>query len=184
MKAQLNMKQTTLLIVSLGFILFTSCSKEEEIAPEIQSGVTAKLTFEDGSTIDYKGTVIAAIWSQEDDYNILSIVALDKEYKDAVLSFGISYADGAGDYSLAPTDIMATPSTLVWPNMEFDNWPGFVTGDADGDGVSDGNGTFKITTLTETETKGTFSMVMGNDMGEKVTVKGQFNCPVRRITGE
>lgn len=183
MNVQSKMKQATLLVLSFGLILFTSCSKDkdDESEPEVMNGVTATITYEDGTTAKYAGAVKTAVWSRDDDGNILSIIAVDKNYKNATLTFGISYADETGSYSLDPNELMANPAELLWPDMEFDNWPGFVTGDANGDGVSDGTGTFEITTLTEKETKGTFSMVMGNDLGESVTVEGKFNCPVMRI---
>ena len=183
MNVQSRMKQAALLVLSLGLMLFVSCSKDkdDEPEPEVKNGVTATITYEDGSTAKYAGAVKVAVWSQDDDGNILSIIAVDENYKDAILTFGISHADGKGSYSLAPNELMANPATLLWPGMEFDNWPGFVTGDANGDQVSDGTGTFEITTLTDKETKGTFSMVMGNDLGESITVKGEFNCPVMRV---
>lgn len=186
MKAQSSMKQAALLFISFALFLFTSCSKdkEEEPQPDSKKGVTATFTFEDGSTAQYSGAVKVAVWAQEDDYNILSIMAVDENYKNAVLTFGISYADGKGSYSLDPNELMATPAKLLWPGMAFDNWMGFVTGDANGDGISDGTGTFEITTLNDTETQGTFSMVLGNDLGEKITVEGAFNCPVMRQTND
>lgn len=185
MNVQSRMKHAILFVLSLGLLLFVSCSKDkdDEPEPEIENkkGVTATLNFDDGSTVDYVGAVKVAVWSKDDDGNILSIIAVDENFKDAVLTFGITHADGTGSYSLDPTELMANPSKLLWPDMEFDNWPGFVTGDANGDHISDGTGTLEITTLTEKETKGTFSMVMGNDLGQSVTVKGKFNCPVMRV---
>ena len=182
MKAIVRIKQIALLLITIGFYIFTSCSEKKEELPIINDGVTATLTFEDGSTVDYVGAVVMnAIWSQENGINQLAIIATDRNYKNAVFSFGISHANGAGSYSLDPNERMANPAKLMWDDMEFDNWIGFVTGDANGDGQSDGSGWFIIDTLSENETKGTFSMVMGNDLGEKLTVKGAFNLPVRRI---
>jgi len=37
---------------------------------------------------------------------------------------------------------MANPAKLIWDDMEFDNWIGFVTGDVNGDGQSDGSGLY------------------------------------------
>ncbi|MEC3881305.1 hypothetical protein [Parapedobacter sp. 10938] len=185
MNVQSRMKQATFLVLSLGLVLFISCSKDKNDEPEPEfenkKGVTATITYEDGNTAKYAGAVKVAVWSKDDDGNILSIIAVDENYKDAVLTFGISHADGKGSYSLDPNELMANPAKLLWPDMAYDNWPGFVTGDANGDQVSDGTGTFEITTLTDKETKGTFSMVMGNDLGESITVKGEFNCPVMRV---
>lgn len=37
--------------------LFTSCSKDKEVRPDIQNGVTVTLTFEDGSVAQCFGAV-------------------------------------------------------------------------------------------------------------------------------
>lgn len=185
MKTHVRIKLTALLLLSFGLFLFTSCSKKaKKEKPNTNSTVTATFTFENGNKVDYAGSVMTAVWSLEDGDNILSIIAVDKNYKNAILTFGISYADGPGSYSLDPTELMANPAKLLWDEMEYDNWMGFVTGDADGDGKNDGTGTFKINTLNEKQTQGTFSMVMGNDLGEKLTVEGKFNCKVMRSIEE
>lgn len=180
-----GMRRVLLLIFASGMLLLSACSKDEKKEqPANSSAVTAKITFEDGKVVDFNGSVLAAAWAMEDGDNILTIMATDKNFKNAMLTFGISYADGPGTYSLEPNELMANPATLLWTGMEYDNWPGFVTGDANGDGKDDGTGTFTITTLNEKRTKGTFSMVMGNDIGEKLTVEGKFDCKVMRLIEE
>lgn len=184
------MKYTTqtyllLLLLIAGSFTLSSCSKDEDPKPELiaENTVTATMTLPDGSTVDYAGTVMGGawwIWDSQDNVNILSIASQDKGSSKSILAFGISYADGPDTYSLSPNEFMANPATLVWSNMEYDNWMGFVTGDANGDGIDDGSGSFTITVLNEKHTEGTFSMVMGNDMGEKITVEGKFSCSVTK----
>src|SRR5690606_15279107 len=115
MKAQSRMKKATILVLSLGLFLFTYCSKnkDEKPEPEVKSGVTATITYGDGSTAKYAGAVMTAVWSKDDDGNILSIIAVDENYKDAILTFGITHADGEGAYSLDPNELMATPAKLL-----------------------------------------------------------------------
>lgn len=188
MKTQSTIKQTALLFVSLGLFLFTSCSKSsnqepdpEVVKPVVEKGVTATLNFDNGTKVDYVGAVITAVWTKDDDVNILSIIAVDEAYKGAVLTIAVVNADEPGTYAFDAKTLISSSAKLIWGGMDFDNWMGFGTGDINGDGISDGSGTLKITTLNNKETNGTFSMVMGNDLGKKVTVKGKFNCPVMRI---
>lgn len=165
----------------LSGVLFTACGKDEKEEPEPEPNhVIATMTFSDGRTIDYKGAVMTAVWLKEDGVNILSLTSTDKNFKNAVLTFGIPHADGPGTYSLASHELMTDPAKLIWEGMEWDNWMGYVTGDADGDGIDDGSGSMTIKTLNEQRTEGTFSMVMANDLGDQLTVEGEFNCKVTR----
>jgi len=63
MRAIARIKQIALLLISIGFYIFTSCSENKEELPIINDGVTVTLTFEDGSTVDFIGAVVMnAIW--------------------------------------------------------------------------------------------------------------------------
>src|SRR5690554_3316175 len=171
--------QTLFFLLLIG-VVFIACSKKEDKPEYDQYQVTATIRFSDGRTVDYKGALLSAVWVKEDNVNILSLTSKDKDFNNAILTFGIPQADGPGTYSLASHELMSSSARLVWDGMEWENWMGFDTGDADGDGTDDGGGTFTIKTLNEQHTEGTFSVEMGNDRGEKITVEGKFDCKVMR----
>src|SRR5690625_404695 len=180
-----------LLLPLIGLLSLGSCVDGDSLpddhrdrSPDFKRyDVVADINLPNGNFITFRGKFVEgkANWIAKPHNIFFNFRAVDNAFHNAILSFQLEGIDKPGRYTLSSNDSVHKPVVFAWDGMNYNHWKGYTTGDVDDDGRADDEGFITIETLDDHKTKGRFSMKLGNDLCEKITIDGQFSGKVRYI---
>lgn len=185
-------------VLLIAFMLLSSCAKEYSFEPELPADktFTADVQLADqfvsmsGSNVDSSFALTGKMRSTGEDY--LSITFNDDNSDMTLVVEIIPFSGESGDFDISTGYTDENTQIALFYKNGVENTPEsdvyssyFQTGDI-ANPVIRGSGTIKITSLTESEVKGTFEMTLINydetgGLKEMKIDKGTFRVPVVKL---